>query len=678
MNLGENLIIGLVVFAIIVAGLLITVTMMAKLYRKVEQGKAMIVNTMRAEPNVTFTGTMVVPVFHKMEVMDISLKTIEVDRSGTDGLICKDNIRADIKVGFFVRVNKNRDDVLKVAQAIGCERASNIETLEDLFSAKFSEALKTVGKSLEFEELYAKRDKFRDLIIENIGTDLNGYVLEDVAIDYLEQTPISKLDPNNILDSQGIRKITELTAQQHIQTNVFRRDEELKIKGKDVETKEAILELERQQAEAEAKQKREIESVRAQEEAETQKVKYEEQMKSDQARVQAEQEVEVQEQNKQREVEVAQNARLKAVAVEEENVINARELARIEREKEASLQQIASEKLVEHEKREIAEVISARIEVDKSVAEREEEIKELREVSEAERQKKAQVILAEAQAEEALVKDIKAAEAAEQAATHEAKQKAVLAQADLEVADLNAQAKIKEASGLEAIAAAEGLAEAKVIEAKAAASEIQGMADVKVQDAKADVIEKTGFAEAEIIEKTGLAEAEIIAKKAAAEAEGMTSKFAAMATMSDAQREHEEYRMRVDNQHKETMQSIQNEIEIAKHQAAVLSEALKSANIDIVGGDVGYLDRFIKSVSVGKSIDGTINKSDTLSTAFADHMEGDASFVEDAKELLAGVGNASGGAKDAALTALIAKLMQRGESGQQLAAALNSLTSSKS
>ena len=145
-------------------------------------------------------------------------------------------------------------------------------------------------------------------------------------------------------------------------------------------------------------------------------------MKSEQARVQAEQEIEVQEQNKQREVEVAENARLKAVAVEEENVINARDLARIEREKEASLQQIAAEKLVEHEKREIAEVISARIEVDKSVAEREEEIKELREVSEAERKKKSQVILAEAEAEEALVKDIKAAEAAEQAAAHQARE----------------------------------------------------------------------------------------------------------------------------------------------------------------------------------------------------------------------------------------------------------------
>ena len=129
------------IFIFIMAAIL----MMAKLYKKVEQGRAMIVNTMREEPKVTFTGSVVIPVFHKMEIMDISLKAIEVDRSGSEGLICRDNIRADIKVGFFVKVNKNRDDVLKVAQAIGCERASNIATLEDLFSAKFSEALKTVG-----------------------------------------------------------------------------------------------------------------------------------------------------------------------------------------------------------------------------------------------------------------------------------------------------------------------------------------------------------------------------------------------------------------------------------------------------------------------------------------------------------------------------------------------------
>ena len=125
--------------------------MVMKFYRKVEQGKALIVNKMRTEPEVTFTGAKVVlPIVHKAEVMDISVKTIEIDRRGKEGLICQDNIRADVKVVFFVRVNKTKEDVIRVAQAIGCERASDKRHLDELFSAKFSEALKTVGKQLDF------------------------------------------------------------------------------------------------------------------------------------------------------------------------------------------------------------------------------------------------------------------------------------------------------------------------------------------------------------------------------------------------------------------------------------------------------------------------------------------------------------------------------------------------
>ena len=104
-----------------------------------------------------------------------------------------------------------------------------------------------------------------------IGKDLNGYVLEDVAIDYLEQTKKSELDPNNIMDAEGIRKITELTAKQNIVTNELERNADLAITKKNVETKEAMLALARQQADAEARQKREIATIQAREEAETQK-----------------------------------------------------------------------------------------------------------------------------------------------------------------------------------------------------------------------------------------------------------------------------------------------------------------------------------------------------------------------------------------------------------------------
>ena len=194
--------------AVVVLGILVLI---ARTWRQVDQGRAMIVNKMGSEPRVSFTGAIVLPIINKAEVMDLSVKSIEIARKGKEGLICADNIRADIKVAFFVRVNPTADDVLKVAKSIGCVRASQQSTLEELFAAKFSEALKTVGKKMEFEQLYTERDVFKDQIIRVIGKDLNGYVLEDAAIDFLEQTPIEVLDPNNVLDALGIKKITAIT-----------------------------------------------------------------------------------------------------------------------------------------------------------------------------------------------------------------------------------------------------------------------------------------------------------------------------------------------------------------------------------------------------------------------------------------------------------------------------------
>ena len=338
----------LVIASIVGVGLLLAVmfvigVMIAKFYRKVEQGKALIVNKMKAEPEVTFTGATVLPIIHKAEVMDISVKTIEIDRRAKDGLICRDNIRADIKVTFFVRVNKTVEDVIKVAQSIGCARASDRETLEALFSAKFSEGLKTVGKQLDFVDLYTKRHEFRDAIITLIGRDLNGYVLEDAAIDYLEQTPIAHLDPMNILDAQGIRKITELTAHEHVQTNQFENNEKKLTKKQDVEAAEAILELERQQADAEAKQQREIESVRARELAELQKIQAEERLRAETARIATDENLAIAEQNKNRQVEVAEKNRERVVGVEAERVEKDRALEAVSRERAVELSRIEKE-----------------------------------------------------------------------------------------------------------------------------------------------------------------------------------------------------------------------------------------------------------------------------------------------------------------------------------------------
>ncbi len=465
---GAGILIAVVL--IIVIALVIVVS---RLFKKVEQGKALIVSKVR-RVDVTFTGAVVLPVLHKAEFMDISVKTIEIERSGHEGLICRDNIRADIKITFFVRVNKTAEDVVKVAQAIGTARASDETTLQVLFNAKFSEALKTVGKQLDFVDLYTQRDEFRDQIIRVIGTDLNGYSLEDAAIDFLEQTPLSSLDPANILDAQGIRKITELTAIEHVRTNEFQRNEEKEITRQNVDAREAILELERRQADAEIKQKREVETMRAREEAEISRVRAEERLKAQAAAIKTDEQLGVQNENKAREVAVAEKNRERVIAIESERIEKDRLLEVIARERETELSRIAKEKELEVEKRSIAEVMRERIAVERTVAEQEESIKRLRVVEEAERTRQSVIIAAEAEAQEHLVKDIKAAEAAEAASKFKAREALVLAESRQQAAELDARAKIRLAEGVQAEAAATGLAEVQVKERDAAAIEKVG------------------------------------------------------------------------------------------------------------------------------------------------------------------------------------------------------------
>ena len=619
-------------------------------YYKVEQGTALIVNDLSATPKVHFTGALVYPIIYKRELMNISLITLEVDRRGTDGLICADNMRADITVAFYLRVNETPEDVLKVAKSIGAERASDKAAVDQLFAAKFSEALKTVGKQIDFVQLFENRIEFREKIIEVIGDDLNGYVLEDVAIDYLEQTPKVQLDASNILDAEGIKKITELTAEQNVRTNIFERDEELAIKKKNVETIEAMLELGKQQADAEARQAREIATIVAREEAETRKVQEEERRKAEQTAIQVEQDLSVQRENQQREVEVAEQNRLRAVAIEEEKVTRAREVEIVAREREVDLQKIEAEKAIEIEKKEIANVIRERVAVDKTVAIEEERIKEVREVSDADRQKQVKVLAAEASAEEDKVMQVKAAEAEELASKHKAVEITTIAQAKLEEAAKEADAKKKLAEGVQAEQAAPGLAVAKVREATADAMEKEGMAEASVTrakgeadahasletgkataevtsvqgDAKAHASRETGKADAEVTavqgeadanakKDVGMAGAEVTREQFKAEADGLIEKFKAMGTMSESAQSHEEYRMGLETALKEALASIDAGKDIAKENAEVLAIALEKAKIDIVGGEDHFFNNFGKALSIGKAVDGLAEKSGTIS-----------------------------------------------------------------
>ncbi len=594
------------------AAVLIAVGIMAmviRCWRKVDQGTALII-TGGKKPTVHFSKAIVLPLIRKSEIMDISVRRIEIFRHGPQGLVCMDNVRADIKVAFFVRVNNNEEDVLKVAQSIGAVRASETEKLEELFEAKFSEALKSVGKKFEFIALYTSREEFKDEILKIIGRDLNGYILDDAAIDYLEQTPMSQLDPNNILDSEGIKKITDLTAQQQVLANNITRDKEKTIKKQDVEAREAILELEKQQAEAEAKQLREIESIQAREVAEAAKIKEEERLKSERARITTEEEVAIANENKDRQVIVALRNKERTDQVEKERVEKDRMLEATERERVVALADIEKEKAIEVEKKAIQDVIRERVIVERAVVEEQERIKDTQEFATADRAKKVAITAAEKDAQESLVKEIKAAEARRDAARFGAEETVISAEALRDASEREAVGKKMLAEGITAEQAAAGLAEAQVIERKAVA-EAKGLE-----------------AHAEATEKQGTAEANVMQLKFEADAKGITDKAEAMKLFNAVGREHEEFKLHLEKEKAIDLAAIDAQREIAQQQASIIAQALQTAKIDIVGGETEFFDKITHAITSGKAVDRWVNNSQALTDVKNTFFNGDPEYFK--------------------------------------------------
>jgi uncharacterized membrane protein YqiK len=654
----EPLTIFAILIVLVLVAVVIGVSVVKSCYLVVGPDKA-IVKTGWGSMDVTTAGGMLVyPVINKVEYMDLTLKSFEIARQGSEGLICKDNIRADIKVAFFIRVDSDETQMKEVAQSIGAKRCSELETLRELFDAKFSEALKTVGKQFDFVDLYDQRDKFKDEILKVIGTDLNGYQLDDAAIDYLEQTPLEMLSPTNILDAEGIKKITELTSNEKVKENQFTRDKEKTLKKQDVEAEETILALERQRVEAVEKQTREIAEIAARERASAKKVEEEQRLEAERARITTEEELGVAEENKLRQVLVAQRSKEKTDAVELERVNRDRDLEATERLRVVGVAEVEKEKAIETEKRNIQEVIRERVAVERAVVEEQERIKDTEEHAAADRLKKVQVTAAEMKAQEELIRLTQQAQAEKESAALLAEKIRVDAEAKRDAAE-------KEAAGLKMLAEAEaatkaaaGLAEVQVQEARAVSLEKEGVAEATVLQSKAVAEAKGISAKAEAIEKQGLAEANVELEKFRSEAQGITEKAEAMKILDTVGKEHEEFKLQLNKEKDVEIAAIDAQKGIAESQAGVVGEALKAARIDIVGGDGEFFDQITSAVKGGKAIDRFVYNSRVATDIKDTFFDGNAEYFRDQITAMMGQFNLdTDGVKDLSIAALIAKMM---------------------
>jgi len=309
-----------------------------------------------------------------------------------------------------------------------------------------------------------------------------------------------------------------------------------------------------------------------------------------------------------------------------------RELESIDRERLVALKEIEKEKAIEIQKKEIQDVIKERVAVEKTVVIEQEKIKDTEADAGADREKRVAVTLAEKDAESAALSIVAAAQATKDAA---------MLQADTELYDT-----LKDAEASKQ--AAELKAEEIVITAEAEEAAAEKLSAAKITLAEGVTKEESA---------SGLAEAEVIRAQAAAEADGIKDKAEAMKLFEEAGQEHEEFKLELEKEKAVELAEIDVQRLIAAEQATVVGQALKSANIDIVGGETEFFDRITSAVTRGKVIERTVTNSETLENARDVFLNGDSDdFKHQVAGLIDKLGMSSEDAKNLSVAALLAKL----------------------
>ncbi len=499
----------LVVGSFLLLGLLLTISAMKKL----EPSQVLLKSSFwDKQYQVCTVSAFVFPFIHQTKLFDLKTKEIVIERVEQESLRCKDGVRVEIKIVFKVGVNNTNNDLLWVAEKLGCKETFKNKSVENYLKSGLLTALKSVIQSIEIEKINDNDDQIKEDILKRLAPNgelvektqeviFNGYRIGEVSIEQLRQLPLDAHDPKNTEDSKGIRKIEKLSKVQEKELAI----EKLKI-ADELKNKEHEFGLEDKKREDKRKnQKHEFDLEDKTKEDERKKKEHEidlENKRRDEARKQEEDRLA--EERKKTELEIyLENKRREENRQQEEYNLSQKGYERELALKEWEHQEELKEKAREQERQEAENQDRLK---DK---EREEEIRKIEHQLNIEKEKRELELAEEKQKTMELSTEV--------AQQEEEKNKAV-------VKAKNAT-EIQEAEGKKEI---EGIKSA--IEAQQQLSSIKAEVEGEsyrireVAKAKREAAEENGTAaeqDAQALTKTGLAEANVM--KAQVEAENAIS-----------------------------------------------------------------------------------------------------------------------------------------------------------
>jgi flotillin len=291
--------------AIIIAILLIAIAVifLNRFYRKSSRDMSLIRTGFGGQRIVISGGALALPFLHRID--EINMRTIRVDvrRINEKSLITEDRMRVDAEMEFYIRVQPSIDGVATAAQALG-SKSLNSEGIRNLLEGRFVDAMQAIAASSSMDSLHERRAEFvrkvADLVRENLAQ--NGILLDSVSLTRMDQTAFSALDENNAFNAVGMRKLAEIIAVNKKKRAEIEADADTSVRQTQLEATKRRLTISQQEEQAQLAQRLEIDRSKAASDAESAKAREESLVASEGARINRERETKMLEIAKQREL----------------------------------------------------------------------------------------------------------------------------------------------------------------------------------------------------------------------------------------------------------------------------------------------------------------------------------------------------------------------------------------
>ena len=400
---------AVVVLAVAVA---LAIWFLHRFYAKANRETALVRTGLGGQKVVLDGGCLALPILHQVQKVSMRAMALAPRRDGEHSLLTGDRLRADVEMEFELRVTPTPAGVATAAQALGQRIARGGEAVEELLRGQLVNAMQDAAASRTLDEMHKDRAGYTREVADAVRqhADTLGLALISAALVRVDQGSFINLDENNAFNSEGMRKLAHLVAENRKERVRIETEAETAVRESRLAQARRRLDVERAEREAEIEQREHLARLAAQAEA-----------LSAEARAAAARKVETAALEKEHDVSVAKIAHDEALRRKEMAAIHALEEDRIDNAVKLAARRAEEAEAKAGEEASRARVLLAAeaVQTDKesAAAEREKKLALMRTekeiaVDEARTRAEAETLMAKAAAEARAVETAAAAEKA--------------------------------------------------------------------------------------------------------------------------------------------------------------------------------------------------------------------------------------------------------------------------